>query len=144
MSHLLTDLRYGLRLLSKRPAFTLLIVLILGLGIGANTAIFGLLEQVLLRPLPYPEPDRLVRISGTDADGKGPLSYPDFLDLRERQRVFESIALVDHRDVVRPATVSRTRRVATRCRRTTSRCWGSSRGTVGSSGPRKRRSADTG
>ena len=87
-----SDLRYGARLFLRRPGFFLLVVLILGLGIGANTAIFGLVKQVLLRPLPYEDAGRLVRVSGTNRNGKGPLSYPDFLDLRERNRVFSAIA----------------------------------------------------
>ena len=100
MSSLAADLRFAFRLFSKQPGFSLLVILVLGLGIGANTAIFGLVRDVLLRPLPYPEPERLVRISGTNRGGTGPLSYPDFLDLRERQRVFSRIALIDRGDPI--------------------------------------------
>ncbi len=95
------DLRYAARLILKRPGFSLLIVLILGLGIGANTAVFGLVREILLRPLPFEEPERLVRVSGSRPSRTGgPLSYPDFLDLRERNRVFSELALVDRSDPV--------------------------------------------
>ena len=62
MSQLLLDLRHGLRSLARQPLFTTLAVLTLALGIGANTAVFSVVDAVLLRPLPYPEPDRLIRL----------------------------------------------------------------------------------
>ena len=62
MGRLLPSLRYTLRLLLKSPGFTITAVLILGFGIGTNTAIFSLIDAVILKPLPYPEPDRLVRV----------------------------------------------------------------------------------
>ena len=89
------DLQYGLRLLTRQPAFTSIALLTLTLGIGANTAIFSLINSVLLRPLPYPDADRLVWL--TERADRIPtrwISYPNFLDWRERNQSFESIALI--------------------------------------------------
>jgi putative ABC transport system permease protein len=92
------DLRYGARMLVKNPGFTLIASLTLALGIGANTAIFSVVNAVLLRPLPYTEPERLVFIGGADArNPEGPkitdaCSYPDFFDWRERNQSFDSMA----------------------------------------------------
>jgi putative ABC transport system permease protein len=89
------DVRYGLRQLRRNPSFTAVAVLTLALGIGANTAIFGVLNAVLLRPLPYKSPDQLVQIWETDLKSKtsqGPASYPNFLDWRAQNHVFQSVA----------------------------------------------------
>src|SRR5262245_1609575 len=92
------DLRYAARMLVKNPGFTLIAVLTLALGIGANTAIFSVVNAVLLRPLPYAEPEQLVFIGGADArNPEGPkltdaCSYPDFFDWRERNQSFDSMA----------------------------------------------------
>ncbi|WP_224367415.1 ABC transporter permease [Hyalangium versicolor] len=90
MDTLLQDLRFGLRLLLRQPAFTLLVVLTLGLGISANTAIFSLVNGVLLRPLPFPSPERLVSVWEYHPEiGQEAASLPDFLDWREGARSFE-------------------------------------------------------
>jgi putative ABC transport system permease protein len=95
MQTLFQDLRYGARMLLKQPGFTLIAVLTLALGIGANTAIFSVVNAVLLRPLPYAEPERLVAVGGTNARKPGvkdSSSYPDFFDWRTRNQSFEAIA----------------------------------------------------
>ncbi len=96
MNTLLHDLRYATRTLLKQPGFTVIAVLTLALGIGANTAIFSVINAVLLAPLPYPEQDRLVVLSETDKTGVGApfaLSLPDYLDWRRDATSFENLAL---------------------------------------------------
>src|SRR5688500_6792304 len=95
MSKLLQDLRYALRTLLAKPGFALIAIVTLGLGIGANTAIFSFVNGILLRPLPYPEPDRLALIRETAFKRGMPemgISFPNFLDWRARNHVFEDIA----------------------------------------------------
>jgi putative ABC transport system permease protein len=90
------DMRYGVRMLFKNPGFTLTAILTLALGIGANTAIFSVVNSVLLRPLPYNEPERLVAVWETDtrkADIRGAYSYPNFFDLRSQNSSFESVSM---------------------------------------------------
>jgi predicted permease len=95
------DLRYAFRTLRKQPVFTLVAVLTLTLGIGANTAIFSLLYQVILRPLPFPEPDRLVYVWNVYTKGGGEpsdVSIPDYLDRRALAPAIEDAALFTPRD----------------------------------------------
>ncbi len=97
MTTLLQDLRYGLRTLSKSPAFTLIALLTLALGIGANTAIFSIVNAVLLKPLPFPESDRLLYVTSAfskqqDVTRPFAISYPDFLDWRADVKSFSGIA----------------------------------------------------
>lgn len=98
MLTLLKDMRYSLRTLRKMPGFSIVALLVLALGIGANTAIFSVVNSVVLRPLPYPGADRLALIWETDLkDGikrEGP-SGPNFLDWREQNRSFEEMALLE-------------------------------------------------
>ncbi len=96
MTHLAEDIRYGIRTLVKTPAFTLVVIVTLGLGIGANTAIFSLTDQVLLRLLPVKEPERLVLLDGPGAfSGRtfnsGTFSYPMYRDFRDRNTVFSGV-----------------------------------------------------
>jgi len=85
------DLRFGLRMLAKNPGFTLIAIFTLALGIGANAAIFSLVNAVLLRPLPAPHPEHLVTLNRGNGLGD-PLSHPDFLALRERNEVLSGLA----------------------------------------------------
>src|SRR6185436_17127868 len=92
MSSLLQDLRFALRSLAKHPGFAAVIVLTLALGIGADTAIFSVVNASLLRPLPYGEPERLVLVEARrGADGLG-VSWLDYLDWKERSRSFADLA----------------------------------------------------
>src|ERR1044072_5250027 len=95
MRTLLQDLRYGLRVLRKRPGFTLGGALTLALGIGANTAIFSVVEAALVRPLPYHRPRQLVWMfeDGVDVPNRW-VSYPNFLDWRARNRSFEAMSVI--------------------------------------------------
>jgi macrolide transport system ATP-binding/permease protein len=88
------DLSYGARMLRKCPGFTIVAVLTLALGIGANTAVVTVVNSLLLRPLPVEQPDRLVAVFTTHKgdDALNPSSYPDYLDLRDRNRVFSGVA----------------------------------------------------
>jgi putative ABC transport system permease protein len=92
---MLHDIRYALRVLRKNPGFTAVVVLILTIGIGANTAIFSVINAALLRPLPYHEPDRLVMVWSTflkQGLAQIPMSAADFTDIRDQNHVFEQLA----------------------------------------------------
>ena len=92
------DLRYGLRMLRKSPGFTAVAALSLALGIGANTAVFSVLNAVVIQPLPYPEPQRLINLSiKADASGRsGGLSTADFVAVSEQARSFSALGAVQH------------------------------------------------
>ncbi|MEJ2007755.1 MAG: ABC transporter permease [Acidobacteriota bacterium] len=93
MNTLIQDLKYGLRMLRKNPGFTAVAVLTLALGIGANTAIFSVVNGVLLNPLPYPHPNRLVALySRTAQFTRSSISYPNFLDWVCDNRSFSALA----------------------------------------------------
>jgi putative ABC transport system permease protein len=90
------DFRYTLRLISRQPGFASLVILTLTLGIGASTSMFAVVRGVLLEPLPYGEPDRLVWMFGAfRLSDSAAVSPPDFLDYRRRNRVFEPIAAME-------------------------------------------------
>ena len=98
MNSLWQDIRYALRVLAKQPGFTAVVVLTLALGIGANTAIFSVVNAVILEPLPFSDSKQLVELHGTDAhlgDMHRALSYPDFADFRAQNRTLESVAAYD-------------------------------------------------
>ncbi len=90
---MIADLKFTFRSLAKRPGFTIVAILTLALGIGASTAIFSVVDAVLLRPAPYPNPDRLVEIRELDERGRGmPVCEPNFNDLAARNHSFAAIA----------------------------------------------------
>jgi putative ABC transport system permease protein len=98
METLWQDIRYALRTMAKNPGFVAVAVLTLALGIGANTAIFSIVNGVLLRPLPYPHPEQLVLILDIQPNyGEAPMSYPEFADWRSKSQVFQSVAAENNR-----------------------------------------------
>jgi putative ABC transport system permease protein len=90
---MLNDLRYAFRTLARTPGFTAMAVLTMALGIGVNTALFTIVHAVLLKPLPYRDPERLVRFLEGRPDVRVNISYPNFLDWRTRSRSFEDLAI---------------------------------------------------
>ncbi len=96
MINIYNDIKYGFRQLRKNPGFTAIAILTLALGLGINTSVFSVINTVLLRPLPFTEPDRLVRISAIRERAtflsEEILSYPDFADWREQSRSFINLA----------------------------------------------------
>src|SRR6202795_4248840 len=100
MSLVLQDLRYALRMLRKSPGMTLVVVLSLAIGIGANSAIFSVVDALLLRPLPYPQPDRLAAI-WLHSPGIGILrdwpSPGQYIDIQNENHSFEQMALAQSR-----------------------------------------------
>jgi putative ABC transport system permease protein len=96
MNTLVQDIRYALRMLRKSPSFAVIAIITLALGIGANTAIFSVVDAVLLKPLPYPQPNRIAAVWGTHSkmgENRRTLSYPDFKDLQAQNHVFEQVAV---------------------------------------------------
>jgi len=95
METILADLRQAIRVLRISPGFTLVAALVLALGVGANTAIFSVVNAVLLKPLPYPQSDRIMRIARHFKEGNGnSASIPKFMAWRQA-RVFDSVAAYD-------------------------------------------------
>ena len=94
---MLTDLKYALRMLIKAPVFAVIAILTLALGIGANSAIFSVIDTVLLRPLPFKNPDEIVMLWGRYAKDSGPVrgnvhSFPDYIDLRDQSQSIAAMA----------------------------------------------------
>ncbi len=94
LERLMQDLRYGLRMLAKSPGFTAVAILTLALGIGANTALFSVVNGVLLKPLPYPHPEQLVALSESKPNFEtGSISFPNFRDWQKDNRTFSGMAI---------------------------------------------------
>ncbi|HEY8411977.1 MAG TPA: ABC transporter permease, partial [Pyrinomonadaceae bacterium] len=94
METIVQDIKFGLRMLVKSPSLSIVATIALALGIGANTAIFSVVNAVLLRPLPFPSSDQLVALFETDTQEgriRGSHSYPNFFDLRTQNTVFEKV-----------------------------------------------------
>jgi len=99
MNTLLQDVRYGIRMLLKSSGFAAIAILTVGLGIGANTALFSVVNGVLLNPLPYPNASQLVALYGKyPGDDQAPIAYLNFLDWRRDNQSFSSIALYHNED----------------------------------------------
>src|SRR5215471_19601324 len=94
MQGLIQDVAYGWRVLRKNPVFTVVAVLTLALGIGANSAMFSIFNGVLLSPLPYPHADRLIALGASKPNFQnGSISYPNFRDWQKDNSAFESLAV---------------------------------------------------
>ena len=97
IQNFMQDVRYGLRVLGKSPGLTAIIVVTLALGIGANTAIFGIVNSCMLRPLPVPEPEQITVLAIQQKDapiGSSGFAYPEFVDFRERASMFSDVFAV--------------------------------------------------
>src|SRR5215510_8401257 len=89
------DLRHGARMLAKNPGFSLIAILSIAIGVGANAAMFSVADGLVLRPLPVPDARELMVVSTTTPTGQvrnNAISYPDFIDLRDRAQRFEALA----------------------------------------------------
>src|SRR5574337_1908640 len=96
MTNFFNDFRFGVRTLAKNPGFAIVAVLTLALGIGSSTAIFSVVDAVLLRPLPYPNPQEIVVVSEQAANGhRMHLADPNFLDFRARNHTLSGLATFD-------------------------------------------------
>ena len=103
METLIQDIRYGIRMLIKSPSVSIVATIALALGIGANTAIFSVVNAVLLRPLPFPNSESLVAVTETDqrrGQLRGSYSFPNYFDLRDQNNVFENLACYHSGDYI--------------------------------------------
>src|SRR5437870_11623368 len=99
MENLLHDIRFGLRTLIKNPGFSAVAIIALALGTGVNSAIFSVVDAVLLRPLPYRNPDRLVLVwTSNPTTPRDAMSVPDFFEYRDQNQVFEELGAFSYDD----------------------------------------------
>ena len=130
MRNLLQDFRYALRGLIKSPVFTIVAVLSLALGIGANTAIFTLLDQVILRLLPVKNPEQLVLLTSVGSNygsnsGYNALSYPMYKDFRDHNEVFSAVLCRRALPLSLGSTARRSEPMESWFQETTLKCWAS-------------------
>src|SRR5215212_5675997 len=97
INRMITDLKYAIRMLTKAPVFAVIAILTLALGIGANSAIFSVIDTVLLRPLPFKNPDEIVNVWGRYPTDNGKVrgnvhSFPDYADMRDQSQSFAAMA----------------------------------------------------
>ena len=93
MNTLLQDVRYAFRIFLRNPGFTAICLLILAIGVGASASIFSVVDGVIIKPLPYRDPNQLVRVYGAWSQGaREGISPPDFTDYRAQNKVFASLA----------------------------------------------------
>src|SRR5262249_14262080 len=103
MGTIVQDIKYGVRMLGKSPGISIVATIALALGIGANTAIFSIVNAVLLRPLPFPHSEALMSVFEKDQTRvvfRGSYSYPNFFDLRDQNHVFEHVAAYHDNDFI--------------------------------------------
>src|SRR6476660_8024075 len=94
MDSIFQDLLFAIRMLLKNPGFTSVVVLTLALGIGANAALFSVVNGVLLNPLPFPQPEQLITIDQSKPNfDRGAIPYPNFLDMQRENRTLSSMAI---------------------------------------------------
>src|SRR5678815_1781056 len=95
MDNVIKDIRYGVRSLLRRPGFSLIVIVVLGLGIGSSSAIFSIVDALILRSMPYPQSERLVLLREVSAQGNQVrVAEPNFEDMRARSKSFESLGIV--------------------------------------------------
>jgi hypothetical protein len=132
---LVQDVRYGVRMLRRTPGYAAVAVLTLALGIGANSAIFSVVNAVLLRPLPYPQSHQLVMIWGTDSKSgrsQDAISFPDFEDWKAQSRSFETVGGFTTRGVIRRCSEGHSLQPSRSRAPRIQRCWATRFGGPGS------------
>jgi hypothetical protein len=142
MNAFMQDLKYAIRMLAKSPGFAAVAILTLALGIGANTALFSVVNGVLLNPLPFPQPDRLYAVYGiARAAGESSVSYLNFLDWQKQNHSFSGLSAYLDQDYILTGAGQPERIQGTGFRRNFFPSSGCSRFSDGISGPKKTKRA---